>query len=623
VGKSFVPLQAGKPISNVERVVMTSCNHIVSLAKTKLADRPLVWKEAYTKHAVFLKRQFHEVLGPGSYFRWEGHDTETDDEYFVVVGPAKVHDPKAFFFAGVRKLPADYAAGGYYFHDMKEAAEYASTTWGVPSPLGMRFYDSADLKGISEKVKEWKDTIEEDERGEEFLYAWLDSIQTEEKETMNKPDDVKPVEYFYQQSDAYPYFVKVAMPAWLRHKTGFMWWDVDDLAMGDNQSFSNEAESQPSLLAAKDFALDQRTKRRIGIANMYGIEYVEADFYKVWLVHKGDSGTYVISVGPYTPLAGNRDILLAFDKFGVFTWKLNLAQQDEIDKKVQELIDEYAKTFGVRLTEDDINVPEDKPLVGEVTVNPSGRAKIYGSPEWKAKILDFYHVEPGYGMASRLKEKRQEYLLEQKAKLDEAYAISVENGDAFKRQQKEPPEVKLQKRPYGQQISRTIYRKPLTPEDRKTKSQSEIINEFGFNSMQEAVENLTTTVMQGAPIHDIPNVTTEDLKTARSKHEIDLESGHVEPLTLQRKSPAKPSVKPNPEEQVEQEKPTQPTESKPGSEKVEELAFEFSEKDLFGEYLTDFSSSSLLNMIKMAEDLDSKGLFKKAEDIHKILRKYI
>ena len=80
MGKSFVPLQAGKPISNVERVVMTSCNHIVSLAKTKLADRPLVWKEAYTKHAVFLKRQFHEVLGPGSYFRWEGHDTETDDE---------------------------------------------------------------------------------------------------------------------------------------------------------------------------------------------------------------------------------------------------------------------------------------------------------------------------------------------------------------------------------------------------------------------------------------------------------------------------------------------------------------------------------------------------------------
>ena len=41
---------------------------IETFAKTKLADRPVVWKEAYTKKTLFLKKQYHEVIGPGSYF---------------------------------------------------------------------------------------------------------------------------------------------------------------------------------------------------------------------------------------------------------------------------------------------------------------------------------------------------------------------------------------------------------------------------------------------------------------------------------------------------------------------------------------------------------------------------
>jgi hypothetical protein len=107
---------------------------IVVVAKTKLADRPVVWKEAYTKKTLFLKKQFHDILGPGSYFRFEGHDTDTNDDYFVIVGPAKVHSPHSQFFAGVRKLPADYPAGGQEFHDIKDAMEYASATWGVSIP---------------------------------------------------------------------------------------------------------------------------------------------------------------------------------------------------------------------------------------------------------------------------------------------------------------------------------------------------------------------------------------------------------------------------------------------------------------------------------------------------------
>ena len=608
---------------------MTTRNDIVVTSKTKLADRPIVWREEYTKRALFLKRQFHEVLGPGSYFRWVGHDSETDDEYFVVVGPAKVHAPKASFFAGVRKLPADYAAGGYYFHDMKEAMEYAALTWGVTALPEMRYYDSSDLQGISSKVKQWKDSIEEEERGEDFLREWLKSVKKSEEEPMTEKDNTSPVSYFYQQSDTFPYFVKIAMPQWLRNQTGYMWWDVDDLALGSNSDFNTASTTEPSLQAAKDFALDQRIKRRVGIARMYGDEYVEADFYKVWLVHKGDSGTYVVSIGPYTPLAGNKSFEEAFDKFGAFTWKLNLATQEEINNKVNSLIKEYADKFNVQLTPEDINVPiEENPLVGQITVNTSGRAKIYGSPEWKEQILDHYKVTPGRGMMTQLKKNYKEQHEKWSRELEQAYAVSVENGDAFKNMQPEPPKVDLAKRPYGQQISSSIYKKPLTPEDRKTMSQSEIINKFGFDSLVEAVEHLTTTVMQGAPISDVPNVTTADLAAARAKHMEDIKEGRATQLTLQRKSPSKPSsIKPQNTEQTTEpdaEVPVEkaPVEKAPAVVSKDDFAFEFPDMhaDEFGDA---FSSTSILGMIKMAEDLDAKGMYKESEGIHKILRKHI
>lgn len=600
---------------------MTTCNNIEVTAKAKLSARPIVWREEYTKRALFLKRQFHEVLGPGSYFRWVGHDSESDDEYFVVVGPAKVHSPEASFFAGVRKLPADYAAGGVYFHDMKEAMEYAAVTWGVTQLPEMRYYDSSDLKGISSKVKKWKDELGEEEHGEDFLRKWLDSVKKNEGEPMTEQNDTNPVSYFYQQSDTFPYFVKIAMPQWLRNQTGYMWWDADELASASNHEFNDASMTEPSLKAAKDFALDQRIKRRIGIARMYGQEYVEADFYKVWLVHKGDSGTYIVSVGPYTPLAGNKSFDEAFDKFGAFTWKLNLATQEEIDSKVNSLIKEYAEKFNVQLTPEDINVPiEENPLVGQITVNTSGRAKIYGSPEWKEQILDHYKVTPGRGMMTQLKKNYKEQHEKWSQELEQAYAVSAENGDTFRNMQPEPPKVDLAKRPYGQQISSAIYKKPITPEDRKTMSQNEIINKFGFDSLVEAVENLTATVMPGTPISEVPNITTEDLAVARSKHTEDIEAGRETQLVLQRKSPAKPSVKPKDQPQEQPVSKENPVEKIVEEEPQKDFAFELPDMHDGEE---NFASASLLNMIKMAAELDAKGFYKKSEDIHKMLRKHI
>ena len=125
-------------------------------SRAKLINKDIEWEEVYTDKTLFLKKQFEAVVGPGSYFRFEG-DADDGDRYYCIVGPAKVHQPRAKFFAGVRKLPATYSAGGKYFDSMDRAASYANETWGVPTPKALRPYTSAQLQGISERVHKWKD----------------------------------------------------------------------------------------------------------------------------------------------------------------------------------------------------------------------------------------------------------------------------------------------------------------------------------------------------------------------------------------------------------------------------------------------------------------------------------
>ena len=606
--------QAGNPLLAIEQGAMAPNADIVVLARTKLADRPVVWKEAYTRRTLFLKKQFHETLGPGSYFRFEGHDTDTDDDYFVVVGPAKVHSPKAEFFAGVRKLPADYAAGGLYFGDMKEAMEYANTTWGVQAPEDMRYYDSGDLKGISSKVKKWKEATEDSsENDEDYLLEWYHSIKQEG--TVMPVSD--PQQFFYEQSNTYPFFTKTAMPTWLKREVGFQWWDIDQIMAGTDRSFNEAAETQPSLVKARDAALAEKAKRQKQITNMYGAEFAlpanpSDSFYKIWLVHRGDRGTYIVAVGPY---CGNM-FEQAYDKFGVFQWKLNLATQSDIDEKVESLIQEYAEKFGITLTRDDINVPVDKrPFAGEITLATGGREKLYGSPEWKRQILDRYGVQPGAGMTANLKKNYRERLTEWKRLCDEAYAVSQENGQAFENQQPEPPSISLIKRMYGQQIPRSILRQNVDGI-----SKLEQIEKYGFDSIQEAVDHLNTTAMPGAPVGDVPSTTKEDLSAARRKKEAtDAASGEPAPAQVQkqRKVRVEKLLEDKPEGPVEQ-----PAEMAP--KPVAEPASASDDHEFADISFNDVTAgSSLLRMIKMAEDLDAAGKYREAEEIHVILRKHI
>ena len=143
--------------------------HIVfmeKVAREKLVEKNIKWSQSYTPKTEFLKRQFEDVIGPGSYFRFEGVSPE-GDEYYCIIGPAKVHAPRAKFFAGVRKLPATYSAGGKYFDSMDGAATYAKETWGVPTPDELKPYTSAKLYGISQKISEWKENHEEEEKHED------------------------------------------------------------------------------------------------------------------------------------------------------------------------------------------------------------------------------------------------------------------------------------------------------------------------------------------------------------------------------------------------------------------------------------------------------------------------
>jgi len=142
--------------------------NLIRLAREKLIEKDIDWREVYTDKTLFLKEQFNDTVGPGSYFRFEGEDSGSGNRYYCILGPAKVHKPRAKFFAGVRKMPATFSAGGKYFDSMDQAAKYARETWGVPTPKALRPYTSGQLHGIADKIKAWKNKRESlEEQGTE------------------------------------------------------------------------------------------------------------------------------------------------------------------------------------------------------------------------------------------------------------------------------------------------------------------------------------------------------------------------------------------------------------------------------------------------------------------------
>lgn len=101
---------------------------------TPIKERGIRWVEAYGDKSSVLKEEMEKQIGIGSYFRWEGHDVTTDTDYYVVVCPGYSKKKGYFFFAGLRKIPAEHGASGKKFTTQADALNYAMETWNVPRP---------------------------------------------------------------------------------------------------------------------------------------------------------------------------------------------------------------------------------------------------------------------------------------------------------------------------------------------------------------------------------------------------------------------------------------------------------------------------------------------------------
>jgi len=116
---------------------------------TPIKDRGIRWEENYGDKSLYLKQNFEEQVGPGSYFRWEGHDSTSGADYYAVVTPGFSKNHGFHFFAALRKMPADNGASGKKFKNQAEALSYAFETWRVPPPKTKphKPYISRDLEG--------------------------------------------------------------------------------------------------------------------------------------------------------------------------------------------------------------------------------------------------------------------------------------------------------------------------------------------------------------------------------------------------------------------------------------------------------------------------------------------
>ena len=116
----------------------------------RIKDRGIKWEESYPERSAPLKKKFDKLIGPGVYYRWEGHDYTTDSDYFIVVGPAVTKEGKKKFFAGIKKIPKDkkkkiFAPDGEYFSNIMGALSHAVEKWAIQMPRNQQNYGEAVL----------------------------------------------------------------------------------------------------------------------------------------------------------------------------------------------------------------------------------------------------------------------------------------------------------------------------------------------------------------------------------------------------------------------------------------------------------------------------------------------
>ena len=616
---------------------------MLKLSRTKLADKPIHWKETYTEDTNELRDMYEDIIGPKSYFRWEGKDADSGDEYVAIVGPASVKDPEPRFFAGVRKLPSDWPAGGEYFSEFKEALNKAYETWGVTMPADVHYYDSSDMRGIAKKVDEWK----------------------EQHKTENEKEAAMS-EITFIRTASFPYYKKIetgnsdeslyafAMPAHWSNRSGYKCFDVDSIDANPDYQTTLATETdqniKDALEQAAELAKKERNRRKAYISEMYGAEYATANagMYHTWLVYKGNEGIYIYSVGPYC----NTHYDQAVNKFGIFRKKLNIVSQDTIDKKVHEMQEQYARDWGIEINPADLNTPT-AGTVGDsfaVTIGKSGLNKIKSSPKWQ-KAMSYWGIDcTKSGWTKLLESKwkefndpnsplRKDYDAMVAAKLnetqlDEAYKQKVQSGEAFLEDMPPPPSPRWAKRAIGQQLFSTIYRAPETSMQVQDKSDtSEKMLKYGFDSISDAVDFLKSNDFKDLPFpQTYQDVTSAELAAAREKKLADdkakglaTETPGLTGLTDGEKeqvSPFPKVVAPFKKKQKEQ----RPPDAVPGTEDkvpaMQTVDVDLNpDEDIFGlSKKPDYSNASAIErMVKMAEKLDAEGQYEQAKEIHRTI----
>lgn len=129
---------------------------LTKMAAKRIRDRNIEWKETYTERTEPLKDRYERQIGPGSYYRWEGHDYTTNADYYIVCSPARTRDLKKSFFAGIKKLPPDwrddetkvYSPYGKYFENIASALTFLSDKYRIPYPKNQFNYTVAQLQNV-------------------------------------------------------------------------------------------------------------------------------------------------------------------------------------------------------------------------------------------------------------------------------------------------------------------------------------------------------------------------------------------------------------------------------------------------------------------------------------------
>jgi len=318
------------------------------LAREKLVEKNIKWGEVYTEKTSFLKEQFEAVVGKGSYFRFEGEDLTHGDRYYCILGPARVHKPRAKFFAGVRKLPATFSAGGKYFDSMDAAARYARETWGVPTPKELKPYTSSSLYGISSKVTKWKEQREREESREEK------EEEKEEKKESAVRGDTKMAKFNLAQKlqrEAMGYQRQENRPT-------YQWWDYDEIASGSNEQWNMwSTEIDRSLQTVLKEAQHSRGKIIRDIQYKYSMTPSQIQqMLKTYIGYAPAYGAYICSVGPYmgSEEAGQH-------KFGYFVKRLRKSSPEAIMESVRNSIKKYKEAYGIELDAGDFKLMVNRP----------------------------------------------------------------------------------------------------------------------------------------------------------------------------------------------------------------------------------------------------------------------